>query len=166
MNNIILKYEGPLTQEIISSNITTIENGIENLGITAKVATTTIELSQNMMTYSKDTDQSSTQIVPNGFIKVSNTGDRYYVTSKNIISLEDKQRVEPKLIDIHALDMSGIKKKYKELRRSGKNAHDNNAGIGFYEIAKISVAFEYSFEVINETRFYFMFKAIFEPKKK
>lgn len=164
--NIILEYEGVLTQEIISKNISIVEDNIENMGMMGKVVTTAVELSQNMMEYSKSSDINSDDINPAGFIKITSKDDIYYISSKNIVNIDDKQRIEPRLIEVQSLDASGIKKRYKELRRSGANAHDNNGGIGFFEIGKQVTKFDYSFEPINEERFYYIFDAVIEPRRK
>ncbi len=166
-NNIILQYDGTLTQDIISKNMITVEKNIENMGIMGKVATITVELSQNMMTYSKAVDLDSNEILPAGFIEVIQVDENIYnINSKNIVSIKDKERIEPKLQEIQSLDASGIKKQYKELRRSGKNMHDNNGGIGFYEIAKQSSNIEYKFMPINDKKYYFILRVIVEPKQK
>ncbi len=164
--NIILQYEGKLTQEIISKNMDSIENSIENLGMMGKVATVTVELSQNMMTYSKTPELNCTDIISVGFIEVTTSNNSYTIQSKNIIDLHGKNKLEKKLSEIKALDISGIKKRYKELRRSGENAHDNNGGIGFYEIARNVTSFDYSFEKINQEKYYMIFNAAIKPKVK
>lgn len=164
--NTILSYDGELTQSIISQNMDTIENSIENMGMMGKIATITIEFSQNMMTYSKNEDIGSDDIVSAGFIEVLQEDDIFYINSKNIVSSKDKERIEPKLLEIQSLDASGIKKRYKELRKSGENAHDNNGGIGFYEIAKQISSMNYEFIPINDEKFHFLFKVTVEPKKR
>ncbi len=166
-DNMILQYSGILSQEIISQNMDIIENKIENMGLLGKVATIAVELSQNMMTYSKSLELNSNEIVPVGDIEVIQVNENMYsINSKNIISVKDKEKIEPKLMEIKSLDVSGIKKKYKELRRSGKDMHDNNGGIGFYEIAKLTPNLEYEFIFINDEKYYFVFKSIVEPKQK
>ena len=85
--------------------------------------------------------------------------DVYYIRSKNILSIEDKNKIEPKLIEIQSLNKAEIKKRYKELRRSGENTHKQGGGIGFYEIAKFATSIEFEFENINDEKFYFEFKA-------
>ena len=152
-NNTILQYDGKLTQEIISNNMNIIEEKIENIGLMGKVATVAVELSQNMMTYSKTPDLNSDEILSAGFIEVIQSDENIYtISSKNIVSIKDKERMEPKLQEILSLDAAGIKKRYKELRRSGKDMHDNNGGIGFFEIAKVSPKIEYEFIPINEQK--------------
>jgi hypothetical protein len=59
-----------------------------------------------------------------------------------------------------------IKKRYKELRRSGKDTHEKGGGIGFYEIAKRCNEVAYEFEAINEDKLYLHIKTQVVKKKK
>jgi hypothetical protein len=108
------------------------------------------------MNYSKNEDIGSRQIVPAGTIEVQNVNDCYYeIIATNIVAIEDKEKIEPKLIEIQGLDKAGIKKRYRELRKSGQNTHEKGGGIGMYEIAKVSSSIEYEFEAINEDKYRF-----------
>ncbi|RLA81472.1 MAG: hypothetical protein DRG78_09205 [Epsilonproteobacteria bacterium] len=136
------------------------------MGIANNIFTIFIELSQNMMNYSKNKNKDCRVIAPGGLIVVSkSTEGNYFINSQNIVSIEDKEKIEPKLLDIVALDRDGIKRRYKELRRSGKNTHEKGGGIGFYEIAKRCDKVEYNFEKINEDKFYFHIKTEVKIKK-
>ena len=131
------------------------------------LSTLVFELTQNMMNYSKSHNLNCRDIRPAGLINVFLGQDEtYLVKSKNIISLEDKEKIEPKLIEIQSLDTAGIKKRYRELRKSGENTHDKGGGIGFYEIAKLTSNFRYNFIEINSEKFYFEFEAIIQSRKK
>ena len=111
---------------------------------------------------SKSQDLNCKDIRPAGFIKITkDKDDKYFVESKNILSIEDKEKIEPKLKEIQSLDEAGIKKSQRKIRRSGENTHSKGGGIGFYEIAKIAQSIEYKFNDINKKRFTFEFKAIF-----
>jgi len=88
------------------------------------------------------------------------------VESSNIVSVEDKAKIEQKLLEIQALDMAGIKKRYRELRRSGENSHSVGGGIGFYEIAKLVQLFDFKFTAINQEKFSFDFKVLATKSKK
>ena len=164
--DIILEYEGALTQGIISHNMDMIEHGIENIGMMGKVSTLAVELTQNMMNYSKSIDLGCRDIRPAGFIKIVREDDKYLVRSRNIVSVEDKEKVEPKLLEIQSLDASGIKKRYRELRKSGENTHEKGGGIGFYEIAKLTKRIEFEFKMINKEKYYFHFEAVVEPRER
>jgi len=167
---IFLTYGGFLSQSLIASMTEALEKEAESndlkMSISNNIFTIFIELSQNMMNYSKSKDINDNSIKPEGLIIVSrdNNGN-YFIDSRNIISREDKDKIEPKLIEIDSLDLDGIKKRYKELRRSGKNTHGKGGGIGFYEIAKRCDKIEYDFKEINENKFYFHIKTFLLEKK-
>ena len=119
------------------------------------------------MNYSKNEDMGSRQIVPAGSIEVQYINDEYYdIIATNIVAIEDKEKIEPKLIEIQGLDKAGIKKRYRELRKSGQNTHEKGGGIGMYEIAKVSDSIEYEFTKINEDKYYFTMKSFVKPRSK
>jgi hypothetical protein len=167
---IFLTYGGFLSQPLISAMTEALEKEAElndiDMGISSNIFTIFIELSQNMMNYSKTIEANSRVVEPGGLIIVSRDFDgNYQIDSQNVLSIDDKEKIEPKLLDINSLDREGIRKKYKELRRSGKNAHAKGGGIGFYEIAKRCDSIEYDFTPINEDKYYFHIKTIIKLKK-
>ncbi len=163
----LLKYDGELTQGIIAHSMEIIEKKIENMGMMGKAATASVELLQNMMKYSKSDKLGCRDIYPSGFFNILKDEDEtYYLNSKNIMSIEDKEKVEVKLIEIKSLDASALKKRYRELRKSGENTHSKGGGIGFYEIAKQLTSFEYNFTAINDEKFYFEYMAVIKSKKR
>ncbi len=165
---IFLSYGGYLSQALISSMTEALEkeaedNGI-NMSISNNIFTIFIELSQNMMNYSKSLNAEANKA--QGLILVSKDDNyNYHIHSQNIVSLADKQKIEPKLLEIQSLDKDGIKKRYRELRKSGQNTHGKGGGIGFYEIAKKCDSIEYDFTKIQEDRYYFHIKTTIETKK-
>ena len=166
---VFLSYGGYLSQFLISGMTEALEKETEaheiSMSVSNNLFTIFIELSQNMMNYSKTLDDSNILIKPQGLIIVSKDNQfNYFIHSQNIISLEDKERVEPKLLEIQSLDKDGIKKRYRELRKSGQNTHGKGGGIGFYEIAKKCESIEYNFTKINEDRFYFHIKTTIKTK--
>jgi len=80
--------------------------------------------------------------------------------SQNVIGIQDRKKIEPKLQEILSLDRDAIKKRYRELRRSGKDTHGKGGGIGFYEIAKRCDSITYEFKAINKTKMYFHFTSV------
>ncbi len=162
----IVRYKGIITQNVIAVAMDNIENKVKEVNFLSPISTITIEYCQNMMNYSKNEDISSRQIVPAGEIIVDLVNDEYYeLMATNIISIDDKEKIEPKLIEIQGLDRIGIKRRYKELRKSGQNTHEKGGGIGMYEIAKVSDSIEYRFKRINEDKYYFTMKSIVTIKK-
>lgn len=165
MLDTIINADGKIEQSDVGKFVTQIENKVSNLTLMANISTVVIEMCQNIMNYSKSKDLLDDTIDPTGSIVVEkDQHNSYHITSSNIVSLADKEKIEPKLIEIESLDKAGIKKRYKELRRSGKNTHEKGGGIGTYEIAKISDSVSYNFEQINEDRFIYSLKVILKSK--
>lgn len=168
---VFVSYGGFLSQSLISAMTEALEKEAElneiNMGVSSNLFTIFIELSQNMMNYSKSAQEDDRDIVPGGLIVVSRDKDfkKYYIHSQNIVSIDDKNKIEPKLLEIQSLDKDGIKQKYKELRRSGANTHGKGGGIGFYEIAKRCDKIDYEFKEINEDKYYFHIKTTISTTK-
>jgi hypothetical protein len=168
---VFISYGGLLTQSLISAMTEALEKETQEseigMGISSNLFTIFIELSQNMLNYSKTKDKGCRDINPGGLIVVSKNidGTVYYVHSQNVISVDDKNVIEPKLKEVQTLDRDGIKKRYRELRRSGKGTHSKGGGIGFYEIAKRCDKVDYEFMPINEDKYYFHIKTTIKTKK-
>jgi len=168
---IFLSYGGFLSQALISGMTEALEKEAEyneiSMSAASNIFTVFIELGQNMMNYSKSSQVDDKSLKPQGLILVSkNDNGNYHIHSQNIISLEDKEKIEPKLLEIQSLDRDGIKKRYRELRKSGQHSHGKGGGIGFYEIAKRCDSIEYEFKPINENKLYFHLKATIIITKK
>lgn len=167
---IFLSYGGYLSQTLISGMTEALEKEAEDndisVGASSNIFTIFIELSQNMMNYSKSISEDDKKVKPQGLILVSKDDNfDYHIHSQNIVSLADKEKIEPKLKEIQGLDKEGLKKRYRELRKSGQNTHGKGGGIGFYEIAKKCDSIEYAFSPINDDRYYFHIKTNILTKK-
>lgn len=167
---VFLSYGGFLSQALIAGMTEALEKETEyndmHMGDASNIFTIFIELSQNMMNYSKSHHPHDPLVVAEGLILVSKDNNfNYYIHSQNIITEDDKNKIEPKLQEIVSLDRDTIKKRYRELRKSGKESHSKGAGIGFYEIAKHCNSLEYDFTSINEDRYYFHIKTNIITKK-
>lgn len=168
---IFLSYGGFLSQTLISAMTEALEKEAEysdvNMTMSTNIYTIFIELSQNMMNYSKSIDKDSDLLRSEGLILVSKEENgSYAIHSQNIISLEDKTKILPVLSEIQTMNRDELKQRYRELRKSGKNTHGKGGGIGFYEIAKRCDFIEFSFTSINEDRFYFHLKTIIKKEVK
>eukprot|EP01029_Cantina_marsupialis_P021706 TRINITY_DN525363_c0_g1_i1.p1 TRINITY_DN525363_c0_g1~~TRINITY_DN525363_c0_g1_i1.p1 ORF type:complete len:158 (+),score=18.70 TRINITY_DN525363_c0_g1_i1:2-475(+) len=120
-----------------------------------------IEMTQNIIKYSKNESDDKDKFKSSGLIIVGkNEDENYYIHSQNIIDKKDIEKIKDRIDEIKSLNETEIKKRYKELRRSAANLHNNGAGIGFYEIAKRALCLEYEFEKINENKFNFFFTVV------
>lgn len=168
---IFLTYGGFLSQTLISGMTEALERETEEsnigMGVSNNIFTIFIEMSQNIMNYSQAKDPTAPSPKAEGIILVSkDKSNNYCINSQNIVLKKDMERIIPRLDEIETLDKDGLKKRYRELRRSGKNSHEKGGGIGFFEIAKRCDKIEYDFNEIDKTRYYFHFKVIVETKKK
>ncbi|MCJ8326683.1 MAG: SiaB family protein kinase [Campylobacterales bacterium] len=162
---IFLTYGGFLSQNLISGMTEALESETEHneikLSTATNIFTIFIELSQNMMNYSKSIDVTSTNKRRGGLILVGkDQNSNYFIHSQNIVCDKDKEKLEL----LKTMTYDEVKKKYRELRRLGSGKHAQGAGIGFYEIAKRCDKLEYEFEYINENRYYFNLKTFILKK--
>lgn len=166
---IFLTYGGFLSQTLISGMTEALEQEAQSndlsMGISTNIFTIFIELAQNMMNYSKTKEENCVTSKPEGLIVVGKNEDHYFIHSQNIIAQSDKEKIEPKLKQISIMSKDEIKKKYRQLRRSGKDTHEKGGGIGFYEISKRSDTIEYEFKKINSDKHYFHFIATVNTNK-
>jgi hypothetical protein len=158
---LFLTYGGYFTQSLIVAMTEALEKEAQNAYLSVSLANNIfvvfIELSQNLMNYSKNI---KSLFDPKGLITVGkNEKEGYYVFSQNIVTKEDKEKIEKILKLITSITRDEIRKIYRE-RRRGAFAHEKGGGIGFFEIAKRAKKIEYLFEKIDDERDFFKFKAI------
>jgi len=164
---IIVEYDGEFTQELANKYTESIEDKIANIGLMSNVSTNFIEQYQNILKYGKSKDISNNDVSPYGSITLQKNSDASYsIETINIVTISDKQKIEPKLLEIQSLDRDGIRKRYRELRKSGQNTHEKGGGIGFYEIAKRCFKIEYNFTQLNKDRYEFRFISFISSNKK
>lgn len=97
---VFLTYGGFLSQTLIAGMTEALENEAEigelNKGIANNIFTIFIELSQNMMNYSKTKFQDCVDLKSQGLIVVGrNSNGSYYLHSQNIIDRQDRDKIEP-----------------------------------------------------------------------
>jgi hypothetical protein len=160
---VFLTYGGFLTQSLIVGMTEALEKESESSDLSMKISsnlfTIFIELSQNMMNYSKKVETEGFD--PKGLILLGKNSDGYYyILSQNIIDEEDREKLEKKLKIVESSSKDELKKLYRESRRSGRDKHSKGGGIGFYEIAKRCEKIEYEFIKVEDSRYYFKLKAI------
>ena len=157
-NIIFLTYGGTFTQSLIAGMTGVLEKEVEEAELSMKVSNNIfvvfIELAQNVMNYSKKVRKDQV-FDPKGLIFVGKKEEKYFVCSQNIISKDDKQKIEPRLQAIQNATNEEIKKLYKDIRRSGKESHEKGGGLGLLEIAKKAQGIEYKFQDLQDDKFYY-----------
>ena len=157
---IFLNYGGIFTQTLVVALSDILEKELENdkLDVTTftKLIVIFVEMSQNIMKYTDPSEK--------GIIAVVNLQDSFKIFGANIITNEQKEIIQSRLEDIEKLSKDELRKRYKEIRKSGHHTHERGGGIGFYEIARKSDKLEYEF--INEDgKTWFVLKAIINKKE-
>lgn len=168
---VLLMYGGFLSQTLISSMTEALGNKANEDDLTMSdsinIFIIFVELTQNMMSYSKNKERDSTNLKSDGLIIVEkDIKDNYYIHTRNIVDKKDKEIIELKLNEILISSPYKIKEVYKELRISGRDTHKKGGGIGFYEIAKRCKNITFKFKNINENKFYFDFNVEIKIKDK
>ena len=169
---VFLSYGGFLTQALISSMTEALEKESEyhdiSMTTSNNILTIFIELSQNMMNYSKYSAKingnnlfDSKGLIVVGYNKKE---DSYYVISRNIVNSDDKNKIEPKIQQVLPLDKAELKTLYRELRKSGRGKHEKGAGIGFVEVARRCDKMEYDFSPADDDNYNYALKAIIKNK--
>ena len=154
---VFMTYVGVMSQTLLSGMIEALESEQNIEGLPSKIShnvfTILIEMTQNIIKYSKNESEDGNKFKSNGLILVGkNENDDFYIHSQNIVSIADKNKIIQRIEEIKKLDEEQIKQRYKELRRSAANSHDIGAGIGFYEMAKRAKIITYEFEEINDDK--------------
>jgi len=169
---VFLSYGGFLTQSLISGMVEALELEAESHGLKMNVSnnimTVFIELAQNMMNYSKKLSTEDYTFDPKGLIIVGYDKkiNDYYLYSRNLVTKEDKEKIEPKIEQVIPMDKTQLKELYRTLRKSGKHKHEKGAGIGFVEIARRSDSMQYTFEDSEvDEMFYFSYRVCIHNKQ-
>jgi hypothetical protein len=168
---VFLVYTGFLSQAVISAMTSSLEKEAEHGGLgmseSTSIYTVFIEMAQNIMNYSRAKWDDSNEPKPEGLIIVGkyNQGAGYYVQAQNVVYAADKAKIEPKLQEIQRMDLDDIKKRYREVRKSGRDTHAKGGGIGFYEIAKRCSHIEFQFKPVDGDKFEFCLTANIAKKK-
>ena len=151
---IFLAYGGLFTQALIAGMTEALEQKSEEaaipVGISNKLFVIFIELSQNLMHYTKQK-----VFDPLNLIYVLKHSNHYSICSQNSITKEEKEILEPKLLPLQDASKDEIKQLYKVARKNGRNTHEKGGGLGFLEIAKKADELEYVFEPKKDGTYHF-----------
>jgi len=150
---VFIAYSGIFSQDIIKAMMSSLEKEAEDndikIAVAKRIYVAFIELAQNVMKYSKNTALNK-QDGHSELIVVNKTSKNYFISTKNIISIEDEIKVTKVLNEITDSNKEDIKKKYNELRKSGENTHSDGGGIGFYQLARKSDGIRYKIVRLND----------------
>ena len=163
---VIFSFSGTISQNILSSIAETIEKELHSTGVSfsliQNIFAVFTEQMQNIMSYSNERIHMGDNAFESPGICVVGYDKRvghYYVCSANIMSPEGGPALSAKLDKIIDMNKTELRQYYKELRRSGKEAHGRGAGLGFLEMAKKSAfPLQYTITKLDNSRAFFEIK--------
>lgn len=158
---IILKYQGLMSFEIIGALLNRLKDETESrgIGITQykKLLALMIEALENVFKYNENFEHES-GLFPNFFPRftIERINNDFIISSANPILNTDIDRLLKHVDHINSLDKDGLKKLFRETLMNGRFSPKGGAGLGFIEMAKISGnKIDYSFTPINEKFSYY-----------
>lgn len=139
-NNIILSFKGAVSQEILVEIGSIIRNQFDIHKSIKKIFAVFVELAQNIMHYSAESEFSLREgkDVGVGIIIFSENEDYFYITSGNVVGTKKGKKVVEKIEKVNEMSADELKTYYKEQRRKPQADGSKGAGLGFIDIARKS----------------------------
>ncbi|HET6452553.1 MAG TPA: SiaB family protein kinase [Spirochaetia bacterium] len=119
-----------------------------------------IEQAQNIRNYlarKKFTDATSASAI----IVIARRGERYVVSSGNVVDGEDQAALTAQLEQVRSADAAELRKLFKEKLRSGTRDPAGGAGMGLIEVARrCAEPLQYAFHPVEGGRSFFCLTAV------
>ncbi|MFC2086873.1 SiaB family protein kinase [Bacteroidota bacterium] len=154
-------YRGEFTQAITESILSLTQSKLieqkETTKMKKKVYFIMVESLQNIIKHQDDAEELSVE--ESGVFFIQKRGLKYFITSGNIIEVNNIPTLKGKMEKINSLDETELKEYYLTMLKEGEISEKGGAGLGLIEIAKKSgnkLAFD--FKKLNEERSYFYFQ--------
>lgn len=165
--NIQICFNGPLSHSIIEELGLAVKRYLENETPGSEkmmdVFSVYIEQTQNVRNYVQR--KVSTGTDPGRFnaitLLIGREGDRYLVSSGNLVDLTDLPVLRSRIDHLRTLDAAGLKAFYKEERRKPVSEDAMGAGLGLIDMArKTSQPLEYQIQPVDEETVFFNLIAV------
>ncbi|NME69534.1 SiaB family protein kinase [Flammeovirga aprica] len=160
--DLILVYEGEITQDITKSVLSMAERNMDSYGeqskIKRKVFNVMVECLQNISKYAVPMEKQSDKKNSAVFM-IGKEDNSYFITSGNPILSKNVRGIAQRLERINDLDKDGLKDLYKDIIKNGKISAKGGAGLGFIDMARKSgEKLRFDFEPINDEFTFFSLK--------
>jgi hypothetical protein len=164
-NNIILLFEGKMSQGILVALVDTLKEKLNAPDETAedrmhymvkKLYAVFVELAQNIQNHSFEQEIIGQASIGIGIIVIRENADCFTLSSGNSIRIGDAEKLTEYCLYLNSLDKNDLKKLYKEKLRAGRQEDKKGAGIGLIEIKRKSDApLEIKTEPLDEQSVFF-----------
>jgi len=158
-------FVGPFTQEFIAEMGSTLRDAMkennESSSRVVKVFSVVVELSQNILHYSRELMGGGGEETPlrMGMLAVGKKGDQYFVLSGNLIASEQREELVTYIDRLNGMDKQELRKLYSQKRREGPGPDSKGAGLGFIEMSrKASGPIECSWHEVDGAHCFFSLK--------
>lgn len=160
---ILLSFKGVFSQPALVEMGNTIRNTLNTDSVISnivmkKVFAIFIELSQNILHYSAETELDlSGKEQGVGILIVFDREDRFCITSGNLIPNDSVERIRERCELVSNLSKDELKDLYNKQRKSERPTDSKGAGLGFIDMARKSdFPLEYEIRPYNEKFSFFM----------
>ncbi|MBL8022633.1 MAG: SiaB family protein kinase [Leptospirales bacterium] len=136
--NIIIAFKGAISQSILVELGEVVKTKTSFSNKMRDVFAIFIEMSQNVLRYSSEREQSAETPVGNGMIFVTDHGSHYQVSSGNLIANSEIAPTTELLKLINSKSRDELKTMYNEKRKSEPPPGKKGPGLGLIDIARRS----------------------------
>lgn len=169
-NDIQFSYKGPITQDVLITLGDTIKEKMYrddcDTKVIRRVFSVLVEAAHNILKYSyeKTTLDGESKSAGVGLIGISKMENNVFmIFSGNLVSSEEADIIERKLVEINALSKDELKQQYNKQLKQGKIKPDGSAGLGLYEVARRSDRpIDYKFTPVKDDIVFFELKIFIE----
>ncbi|AWK85223.1 SiaB family protein kinase [Azospirillum thermophilum] len=157
---LLICFSGPFSHSVIEELGKAVRNHLEHERIEKSavmdVFSVYVEQAQNVRNYALSREAMGRPVPSSsGIVVIGKDGDRYAVSSGNLVEAEDVPALTALLDRLRGLDKAGLKAAYKEQSRKPRDPGGTGAGLGLIDMArKASQPLEYSVRPIDD-RYYF-----------
>ena len=163
---ILMSFSGPFSHSIIEELGKAVKNHLESLqtahSALMDVFAIYIEQAQNVRNYIARWEQHPDQsrLANSGIVVIASEGDRYIVSSGNLLNRADMPTLVERLEHLQALDKAGLKALYKQQMRQPLTA-EGGAGLGLTEMArKASEPLQHILSAVDEQYLFFSLRVV------
>jgi hypothetical protein len=151
-------FAQPALVELGNSLRNTVGSDVVGAAVMRKIFAIFIELSQNILHYSaeKETDLDGKEGGV-GILIVSDLGDRYCISSGNLMLNQNVSKMRERCERVSAMDKEELKAYYQEQRKKDRPADSKGAGLGFIDMARKSdYRLEFDIQQFDDNYSFFM----------
>ncbi len=138
--NVLFSYKGPLTNFLLSDFSNNIRKKLkihEDSRVGNKVFAIFMELSQNVLYYSKEPDSFDGQDKV-GTLVIIKHNDYYKIMTGNLVSKKSIPKLMKKCEIINSMDRDGLREYKRQQRSAPQEEESKGAGIGLIHVALTS----------------------------